>query len=72
MLAKQYIGDSVYVEMDEYGDFILTTENGYPDDPRNRIVMDANVLRNLGEFIEAGHRERQRLLDKQASKDDGE
>jgi hypothetical protein len=37
---------------------IITTNNGYPDDPRNRIAMEPEVLRKfklwtkeLGEFI---------------------
>jgi hypothetical protein len=47
---KQYIGDSVYVEFDGY-QLILTTENGYPDDPRNRIVLEPEVLDSLLHFI---------------------
>jgi hypothetical protein len=39
-LNKDYLGDSVYVEEGSFkGEVILTTDNGYPDDPRNRIVM---------------------------------
>lgn len=39
---KAYLGDSVYVDFD--GDsLILTTNNGYPDDPRNRIVLEPEV-----------------------------
>lgn len=40
---KKYLGDSVYADVD--GDEItLTTENGFPDDPRNRIVVTAEML----------------------------
>ena len=39
---KEYIGDSVYAEFDGTN-LILTTENGYPDDPRNRIVLEPEV-----------------------------
>lgn len=41
--SKQYLGDSVYADFDGYG-IVLTTENGYPDDPRNRIVLEPEVL----------------------------
>lgn len=40
---KDYIGDSVYVEID-HGGVKLTTNNGYPDDPRNVIYMEVSVL----------------------------
>jgi hypothetical protein len=43
---KSYLGDSVYAEWDGYG-FCLTTENGYPDDPRNRIYLEPVVLEAL-------------------------
>ena len=36
---KTYLGDSVYAELDG-NSVVLTTENGYPDDPRNKIVLD--------------------------------
>ena len=49
-MNKQYIGDSVYVEHDGYA-VILTTENGYPDDPRNRIVLEPKVCDALSEYI---------------------
>jgi len=35
---KYYIGDSVYMDMDDYGNIILTTENGGPT-PGNRIIL---------------------------------
>ena len=49
ILRKAYLGDSVYAAHDGYS-LILTTENGYPDDPRNRIVLEPDVYRALGAF----------------------
>ncbi len=48
---KIYIGDSVYAEYEGFG-IVLTTENGYHDDPRNRIVLEPDVYENLIQFIE--------------------
>lgn len=40
MGPKTYIGDSVFAEEGSFkGEIILTTNNGYADDPRNTIVM---------------------------------
>lgn len=44
MNSRDYLGDSVYVRMDEGGAVVLTTENGYPDDPRNTIIMEPEVV----------------------------
>lgn len=44
---KTYIGDSVYAEFDEYGCIVLTTENGLPTDPSNRIVLEPGVFAEL-------------------------
>jgi hypothetical protein len=41
---KTYLGDSVYADTDELGRVVFTTENGYADDPRNRIVLEPEVL----------------------------
>ena len=41
--SRRYLGDSVYVDFDGYG-IVLTTNSGYPDDPRNRIVLEPDVL----------------------------
>lgn len=49
---KVYIGDSVYVHFDGYH-IVLTTENGYPDDPRNRICLEPSVYESLVEWVEA-------------------
>lgn len=40
---KVYLGDSVYASFDGYHIW-LTTENGYPDDPRNKIALEPSVL----------------------------
>lgn len=49
---KTYIGDSVYAEYDDLGRIILTTENGYLDDPRNRIVLEPDHMIALAKFYE--------------------
>jgi len=49
-MFKQYLGDSVYAESDGYGIW-LTTENGYPDDPRNKIYLEPSVLQSLNDYI---------------------
>lgn len=46
---KTYVGDSVYVEFDGLY-IIVTTENGYPDDPRNRIAMEPDVWRKFKQW----------------------
>ena len=35
------------MQFEEHGEIVLTTENGYPDDPRNRIVLETQTLINL-------------------------
>jgi len=40
--VKEYIGDGIYAEYDDYGDIILTTEDGIS--VTNRIVVDAVSL----------------------------
>jgi hypothetical protein len=46
---KQYLGDSVYADVIG-GGIVLTTENGYPDDPRNTIFLEPQVLQMLDEY----------------------
>lgn len=48
MNKKHYIGDGVYVDYDDFG-VILTTENGI--EVTNRIVLEAEVLHNLSEYL---------------------
>lgn len=44
-VQKTYLGDSVYLSPGRFlGEWILTTENGYPDDPRNIIYLDPSVV----------------------------
>lgn len=47
---KTYLGDSVYAEWNGYA-IVLTTDNGYMDDPRNRIVLETDVYAALLEFV---------------------
>lgn len=49
-MDKQYLGDSVYAEFDGNG-IILTTENGYPLDPSNKIYLEPEVFRALNEYV---------------------
>lgn len=48
---KDYIGDSVYVQFDGYH-IILTTENGFPDDPSNTIALEPSVLEALNRYAQ--------------------
>jgi hypothetical protein len=48
---KVYLGDSVYADWSEHGRLILTTHNGYPDDPRNIIILDPEVFDALLDFV---------------------
>ena len=48
---REYLGDSVYAECDGFG-ITLTTHNGYPDDPRNKIFLEPAVIEALLEYIE--------------------
>lgn len=45
---KIYLGDSVYAQVDEFKNVIITTENGFgPRNASNRIIMDPQVLEML-------------------------
>jgi hypothetical protein len=48
---KRYLGDSVYASFDGYL-LLLTTENGYEDDPRNRIGLEPEVIAALNDYVE--------------------
>ena len=48
---KEYLGDSVYADIDDFGGLVITTENGYPDDPRNLIVFEPEVIFKLKNYI---------------------
>ena len=51
-MDKEYLGDSVYVDV-ENGMLKLTTENGYPDDPRNVIWLERSVVSALVGYAKA-------------------
>jgi hypothetical protein len=51
MNNTQYLGDSIYVDFDGVA-LVLRTENGYPDDPRNRIVLEPEVYEALAKYVE--------------------
>lgn len=50
--GKTYLGDSVYVEVDRNGSYVLTTENGLPDDPSNKIYLEPEVYDMLVKYVE--------------------
>lgn len=56
---KMYLGDSVYVEM-ESEMVKLTTNNGYPDDPRNVIYLDRRAVQALIDWLSKPATERSR------------
>jgi len=58
-MNKEYLGDSVYIEDGGY-ELILTTENGLPNDPSNKIVFDDSVLHNFLIYIERLKKEREK------------
>lgn len=45
--TKTYIGDSVYAELIDGRSILLTTENGLPNDPSNKIYMEPETLWTL-------------------------
>lgn len=48
-MDKDYMGDSVYASFDGYH-IILTTENGLPSDPSNRIAIEPQVLEAINRY----------------------
>jgi len=49
--TRDYIGDSVYVGVTIFGELEITTENGMPTDPSNRIILDRDVIAELERYI---------------------
>ncbi len=47
---KEYLGDAVYVEVSEFNEVVLTTENGIH--ATNMIVLDHAVLEAFVEWLE--------------------
>ena len=43
MSDPEYIGDSVYAQVDQYGSLVLTTRNGLSADPSNAIILEEEV-----------------------------
>jgi hypothetical protein len=48
--VKSYLGDSVYIKLSE-GGFVLTTENGLPDDPSNLVFFEYETYKALERFV---------------------
>lgn len=48
--AADYLGDGVYADVSEYGELLLTTEDGVH--VSNRIVLEVPVVRALLRYIE--------------------
>jgi hypothetical protein len=48
---KEYLGDSVYVDVDDFGAIILTTENGLTE-PSNEIFLEYEVAKKLVDYIQ--------------------
>jgi hypothetical protein len=51
-MDKEYIGDSVYVKTNRFGQLELTTENGLPGDPSNTIFLEKEVWESLYSYVE--------------------
>lgn len=49
MKAKEYLGNSVYAEVNENGQLVLTTENGLG--PSNTIYLEPEVFTALVEYV---------------------
>lgn len=47
---KDYLGDSVYADISEYGELVLTTENGV--EASNKIIMEPEVLNNMFRYLQ--------------------
>jgi len=47
-----YLGDAVYVSLEEYGDLVLTTGDHDEAKATNRIVLEPQVYRALLAFVE--------------------
>lgn len=49
-VPKTYLGDAVYAEIDDYGDLVLTTENGL--ETTNRIVLESRTYAMLVDYVQ--------------------
>lgn len=48
-MSKQYLGDAVCAEYDQFGDLKLTTEDGYST--TNVIILEPQVIEALLDYI---------------------
>jgi hypothetical protein len=48
-VSKVYLGDGVYLDWDDFGTLVLTTENGIRE--TNRIVLEPEVYAALLEYV---------------------
>ena len=48
-MKTQYLGDSVYAQIDIFGDLVLTTKNGFIE--TNEIVLKPEMLKCLEGFL---------------------
>ena len=46
---KEYLGDSVYIEVREWDDFRIFTDNGCGEG--NSIILEPEVMKNLFNFV---------------------
>ena len=54
-IKRTYLGDSIYLTIDsDQNQIVLTTENGLPTDPSNRIVLGPREYMALLEAVERG------------------
>lgn len=49
-MTKAYLGDSVYADYNQYGQLVLTTENGLG--ASNTIYLEPEVYRALTEYVD--------------------
>ena len=49
MKTKDYLGDSVYIDVNAIGQIVLTTENGYG--PSNTIYMEPEVVAAFERYL---------------------
>ena len=54
-MNKEYLGDAVYIEVNRFGDIILTTEDGV--NVTNRIVLEPSVLEAFENYLRRLRRE---------------
>lgn len=61
---RTYLGDSVYVKEGRLkGEIVLTTNNGYYDDPRNKIIMEPRVVQALLDWLQINPDDKEKTND---------